>query len=196
MAFRRLGRAIPEPPERTHGPVAFFKRWTIPIIGALTPVGLIVVNISVFIVKNLAEFRWAITILAFVSGLMLNSWAAINIYRTLQRRRPESALVSERNQEIALVLGMLVVIVAAFLTALFCYMGLSSEANLPNGVTFITGVGAVLIPIVLQGFFRRTLRRSHDRSGAMGVGGLPSTPPSSEQPPPLPPSFRGPPSRS
>lgn len=195
MAFRRLGRAIPEPPERTHGPIAFFKRWTIPIIGAITPVGLIVVNISVFIVKNLAEFRWAITILAFVSGLMLNSWAGINIYRTLQRRRPDHPLVSERNQEIALVLGMLVVIVAAFLTALFCYMGLSSEANLPNGVTFITGVGAVLVPIVLQGFFRRSLRRSRDRSGAIGVGGLPPTPPSGEQPP-LPPSFRGPPSRS
>ena len=196
MAFRRLGRAIPEPPERTHGPAAFLKRWTIPIIGALTPVGLIVVNISVFIVKNLAEFRWAITILAFVSSLMLNSWAGLNIYRTLQRRRPDSPMVSERNQEIALVLGMLVVIIAAFLTALFCYLGLSSEANLPNGVTFITGVGAVLVPIVLQAFFRRSVRRSRERSGAVGVGGLPPGPSPGEQQPPLPPSFRGPPSRS
>ena len=189
MAFRRLGRAVPEPPERGHGPMPWLKRWTIPLIGALTPVGLIAVNISVFVVKHLAEFRWGITILAFVSGLLLNSWAALNIYRTLQRRRPDHALVSDRNQELVLVGGMLIVIIAAFLTALFCYLGLSSEADLPNGITFITGIGAVLIPIVLQAIFRRTVRRERIRDGTATVSGLPPVPPSS-QPPPLPPSFR------
>lgn len=190
MAFRRLGRAVPEPPDRVHGLAPFLKRWTIPIIGALTPVGLIAVNISVFVVKNLASFRWGITILAFVSGLLLNSWAALNIYRTFQRRRPEHALVAERNQELVLVGGMLIVIVAAFLTALFCYLGLSSEANLPNGVTFITGIGAVLIPILLQGIFRRTVRRERGRDDTVTVSGLPPGPPSTQ--PPLPPSFRSP----
>jgi hypothetical protein len=191
MAFRRLGRAVPEPPDRVHGLAPFLKRWTIPIIGALTPVGLIAVNISVFVVKNLAEFRWGITILAFVSGLLLNSWAALNIYRTFQRRRPDHALVADRNQELVLVGGMLIVIIAAFLTALFCYMGLSSEANLPNGVTFITGIGAVLIPILLQGIFRRTVRHDRVRDDRATVSGLPPGPPSSPQPP-LPPSFRSP----
>lgn len=195
MAFRRLGRAIPEPPERRHGPLPFLKRWTIPIVGAVTPIGLIVVNISVFIVKHLDEFRWTIAILAFISSLMLNSWAGLNIYRTLQRRRPDHPLVSERNQEVALVAGMLIVIIAAFLTALFCYMGLSSEASLPNGVTFITGVVAILVPILLQAFFRRSLRRQRERSGTASVTGLPPSPPSGG-PPPLPPSFRGPAARS
>ena len=190
MAFRRLGRAVPEPPDRVHGLAPFLKRWTIPIIGALTPVGLIAVNISVFVVKNLAEFRWGITILAFVSGLLLNSWAALNIYRTFQRRRPQHALVAERNQELVLVGGMLIVIVAAFLTALFCYLGLSSEANLPNGVTFIMGVSAVLIPILLQGIFRRTVRRERGPDDTVTVSGLPPGPPSAQ--PPLPPSFRSP----
>jgi chromate transport protein ChrA len=169
----------------------FLKRWTIPIIGALTPVGLIAVNISVFVVKNLNEFRWGLTILAFVSGLLLNSWAALNIYRVFQRRRPDHALVSDRNQELVLVGGMLIVIIAAFLTALFCYMGLSSEANLPNGVTFITGVGAVLIPILLQAIFRRTVRHDRMRDDRATVSGLPPVPPASQQPP-LPPSFRSP----
>ena len=191
MAFRRLGRAVPEPSEREHGVLPLLKRWTIPIIGALTPVGLIVVNISVFIVKNLGSFRWGIAILAFVSGLLLNSWAGLNIYRTLQRRRPDHPLVSERNQELVLVGGLLIVIIAAFITALFCYLGLSSEANLPNGLTFITGVAAILIPIVLQGIFRRTVRRERVRDGTMTVGGLPPVPPPSQQPP-LPPSFRNP----
>src|SRR5215471_1041463 len=143
--MRHIDRVVPEPSGDGRGLLPFLKRWTIPIIGALTPVGLIAVNISVFVVKNLASFRWGISILAFVSGLLLNSWAALNIYRTFQRRRPDHSLVSERNQELVLVGGMLIVIVAAFLTALFCYLGLSSEAQLPNGITFITGIGAVLI---------------------------------------------------
>ncbi len=187
--MRHLDRVVPEPSDDGHGLLPFLKRWTIPIIGALTPVGLIAVNISVFIVKNLASFRWGISILAFVSGLLLNSWAALNIYRTFQRRRPGHSLVSERNQELVLVGGMLIVIIAAFLTALFCYLGLSSEASLPNGITFITGIGAVLIPIVLQGIFRRTVRRT--RGPTTSVGGLPPGPAAGGQPP-LPPSLGGP----
>lgn len=195
MAFKRLGSVIPEPPERTTKRRDFLKRWTIPIVGAVTPVMLIVVNISAFIVKHLEEFRWTIAILAFVSSLMLNSWAGLNIYRTFQRRRPEHPLVHERNQEIVLVLGMLIIIVAAFLTALFCYIGLSSEANLPNGLTFITGVVAVLVPIVLQAFFRGRIRRDRGRPTSVSVSGLPPTPPSAAQPPPAPPSYREPMSR-
>ncbi|HMC69800.1 MAG TPA: hypothetical protein VKJ07_11655 [Mycobacteriales bacterium] len=162
----------------------------IPIIGALTPIGLIVVNISVFIVRHLSEFRWSISILAFVSGIMLNSWAALNVYRVLQRRRPDHALVKESNQELVLVGGMALVIAAAFLTALFCYMGLSSQQDLPNAVTFLTGAAAFLVPILLQLVFRRGLRpRRPDRSATTYVGGLPAAqrPPGSAmpQPPPL-----------
>lgn len=160
----------------------------IPIIGALTPVGLIVVNISVFIVKHLPEFRWSISILAFVSGVMLNSWAGLNIYRVLQRRRPDHSLVKENNQEVVLIGGMAVIIGFAFLTALFCYEGLSSEANLPNAQTFLTGAIAFLLPILLQFVFRRGLRpKRPDRSTTTYVSGLPPQPPSAKapQPPPL-----------
>ena len=162
----------------------------IPIIGALTPIGLIVVNISVFIVRHLSEFRWSISILAFVSGIMLNSWAALNVYRVLQRRRPDHALVKESNQELVLVGGMALVIAAAFLTALFCYMGLSSQQDLPNAVTFLTGAAAFLVPILLQLVFRRGVRpRRPDRAATTYVGGLPAAqrPPGSpmQQPPPL-----------
>ena len=167
--------------------MAFLKRWTIPIVGALTPVGLIVVNISVFIVKHLSEFRWTIAILAFVSSLMLNSWAGLNVYRVLQRRRPDHALVKETNQELVLVGGMALIIAAAFVTALFCYLGLSSEKDLPNASTFFLGLIAFLVPILLQFVFRRGLRpRRPDRSTTTYVSGLPPAqyPPGSEPPQP------------
>ena len=189
VAFRRLQRITEEPAPRRHGFLPFVKRWMIPIIGALTPLGLIVVNISVFIVKHLSEFRWSISILAFVSSLMLNSWAGLNVYRIVQRRRPDSALVKESNQELVLVGGLAVIIAAAFLTALFCYLGLSSEQGLPNVVTFLTGAIAFLVPILLQLMFRRGLRAKRPERTGTYVGGLPSQqrPPGSgvPQPPPL-----------
>jgi hypothetical protein len=162
-------------PERG-GAGAFLKRWTIPIIGAVTPISLIIVNIAAFIVQNLTQFRWTITILAFVSGIMLNSWTALNIYRVLQARRPDHALVHERNQEIVLVVGMAVVIVFAFLTALFCYLGLANASKLPNGLTFFTGFFAAAIPIFLRAAFRRggsPRGRTRSDSRITTVGGLP-----------------------
>lgn len=184
MLRRRLR---PQPEEESgHRRMAFGKRWIIPIIGAVTPVGLIVVNISAFIVNNLAAFRWTIAILAFVSSIMLNSWAGLNIYRVVQRHRPEASLVSERNQELVLVGALGVIIGLGFLTALFCYSGLSSAANLPNGVTFITGVVAILLPIAAQAIFRRTLRGRRRGQTTSFVSGLP---PSGPPGPPLPPSL-------
>ncbi len=150
---RSRNRADVEPERR--GAAAFLKRWTIPIIGAVTPVSLIVVNIAAFIIQHLTQFQWTITILAFVSGIMLNSWTALNIYRVLQARRPDNAIVNERNQEVVLVAGMGAVIVLAFLTALFCYLGLAKQSQLPNGLTFFTGFFAMAIPILLRAAFRR-----------------------------------------
>jgi hypothetical protein len=167
-------------PERT-GRGAKLKRWTIPIIGALTPTALIVVNISAFIVKNLQQFRVTIAVLAFVSAIMLNSWAGLNIYRMLQQRRPDHAIVSERNQEIVLVAGLAVIILAAFLTALFCYLGLQ-ESNLPNGLTFFTGVFAAAIPILLRAAFYRGTRRRH--RGDSQITTVAGVPPSGPLPPP------------
>jgi chromate transport protein ChrA len=152
MLGRRSSR---QADDRPRGLVPFLKRWTIPAIGAITPVGLIVVNIAAFITKHLAEFRWTITVAAFVSSMMLNSWMAMNVFRVLQRRRPDHSLVQDRNQELVLVGGVAVVILLSVLAALFCYWGLSDPNSLPNGATFFSGALAIALPIVLQGVFAR-----------------------------------------
>jgi hypothetical protein len=177
MLGRRTSR---QADDRPRGLVPFLKRWTIPIIGAITPVGLIVVNIAAFIVKHLSEFRWSITVAAFVSSMMLNSWMAINVYRMLQRRRPNHSLVQERNQEVVLVSGVALVIVVSLLTALFCYWGLRDANSLPNGWTFFSGALAIAAPIVIQGYFARSRRRdgrSADARVTPGPRGTPSLPP-------------------
>ncbi|HZS13872.1 MAG TPA: hypothetical protein VFC09_04680 [Candidatus Dormibacteraeota bacterium] len=176
MLGRRTSRQADDGPK---GLLPFLKRWTIPIIGAITPVGLIVVNIAAFIVKHLAEFRWSITVAAFVSSMMLNSWMAVNVFRVVQRRRPEHSLVQDRNQELVLVGGVGVVIILSLLAALFCYWGLSDPNSLPNGATFFSGAVAIALPIVLQGVFARGrgLRSGADTRVTPGPRGTPSVPP-------------------
>ena len=163
---------------RRRGFAAGVRRWTIPAIGAVTPVGLIVVNIAAFIVHHLAEFRLGISVLAFVSGLMLNSWTALKIYRVAKMRFPYFGPLHESNQEVVLVAGMGIIIVISFVEALFCYNGLSNEANLPNTPTFILGVVAIAIPILLQGLFGRILgERAANAPGGERVDGYPLPPP-------------------
>ncbi len=189
---RRTPPPAPSPEPRHSGRV---RRWLIPALGAVTPTGLIVVNIAVFIYRHLDAFRWTIAILAFVSGMMLNSWIGLKIYRVLQRRYRENFLVSEVNQDMVLIGGMAVIIGASFVTALFCYLGLSSARDLPNPMTFLTGVFAILVPLVLQFIFERVLGGGR-RSG--GDAERPVNPfgGSTLPPPPPPPPFSRAPDRS
>jgi hypothetical protein len=163
---------------RRGGLAAGLRRWTIPAIGALTPIGLIVVNIAAFIVHNLAQFRLGISVLAFVSSLMLNSWTALKIYHVLRRRFPDVGPLHERNQEVVLVLGMAVIVAISFVEALFCYSGLSNERDLPNTPTFVLGIVAIAIPILLQALFARLLGDGvPDPGDSERVDGYPLPPP-------------------
>lgn len=133
------------------------------MIGGITPVLLIVVNIAAFIVQNLSAFRWTISILAFVSGIMLDSWTALNIYRALRVRWPNHPLLQDHNQELLLVLSMGVIIVLSFISGYFCYKGLGDASNLPNRLTFITGAVAIITPILLVRLFDHLKRTAGGR---------------------------------
>ena len=174
--FNRTRRSELDLPRR-RGVAVGLRRWTIPAIGALTPVGLIVVNIAAFIVHHLAQFRLGISVLAFVSGLMLNSWTALKIYRVAKLRFPHNGPLQERNQEVVLVIGMAVIIGISFVEALFCYNGLSNEANLPNSPTFILGIVAIAIPILLQALFSRLLHDGGADPLDERIDGYPLPPP-------------------
>jgi hypothetical protein len=178
--------ALPRPPRRASGGI---RRWAIPVIGAITPTALIVINIAVFIAKHLAAFRWTVAVLAFVSGMMLNSWTGLKIYHYFQRRFREHPLASDRNEDVVLVGGVALIIGISFVTALFCYLGLSNEANLPNPTTFFTGVLAIAVPFALQFIFGRLLGRGRERDDAeRPVNPFPSA--LSPPPPPPPPSMQ------
>ncbi len=118
---------------------------------------LIVVNIAAFIIHNLQAFRLIVAILAFISGLMLNSWMAVRALQYLHKRHPDSGLAEESNQELVIVGGMGIVILISAITAWFCYQGLASDRELPNPLTFIVGVASIVFPVVLRALFTRAI---------------------------------------
>ena len=140
-------------------PMGSSRKWLMPVIGSITPLGLIAVNVAEFIAQHLAEFRWAITVLAFVSGTMLNSWALLKVYGDFQGHHPDHPIVASRNQEVILIIGMSLVLLTAGVTALFCYEGLAQARNLPNEITLFTSILALSIPFLLTEFFERRTRR-------------------------------------
>ena len=146
---------------------AFLRRWTIPIIGGVTPVGLILINVAVWINDHLQTLRWVIAVAAFLSGMILNSWWVLQVYRWVQQRWPHWSVVDHRNQEMALVGGMAGVTVFSFLSALFCYIGLGDTRNLPNRATFLYGAFQIALPFVAKVYFefaerRAVVKRRHD----------------------------------
>jgi hypothetical protein len=164
---RRASRPVEPPPGREkRTPWQVARAWIIPVIGGVTPVLLIVVNIAAFIVQHVSAFRWTITVLAFVSGIMLDSWTALNIYRALRARFPSNPLLQDSNQELLLVLSMLVIIVLSFISGYFCYQGLGDASNLPNRLTFVTGAVAIATPILLVRLFDHLKGRSHPQRPA------------------------------
>jgi hypothetical protein len=112
-----------------------------------------------------------------VSSLMLNSWTALKICRVAKLRFPNSAGLHDRNQEVVLVVGLALIIGISFVEALFCYNGLSNEADLPNSSTFILGVVAIAIPILLQALFARILHDTNADRLDERVDGYPLPPP-------------------
>ena len=182
-------------PRRQWGRLAL--RWIVPIVGGVTPVLLIAINVAAFMVKHLDQFRWTITVLAFLSGMMLNTYLALKIYRFAQRRLPGVPVVNEHNEEIVIVIGMGVITVFTFILAWLCYRGLENPNDLPNGFTFFYGFFQIALPFGYKLFFdwdRGRGRRAEgsDRRRVQAAQPAPpqaSTTPAGYTPPPwLPPS--------
>jgi hypothetical protein len=172
-APRQTASAVPLSRRRRIG--RFLKKWAIPVVGGVTPVGLMVINIAAFLVKHLDQFRWAIAVLAFLSGMMLNTYVGLNLYRWVQRRVPDFALVKQQNEELMVAVGMGVITVITFVFAYLTYVNLTVD-NIPGGFTFVYGTVQIATAVVIKVFFDRD--RDRHRTPAPATGRTPAQPPS------------------
>ncbi len=130
----------------------------LPVIGLATPVGLLVVNFSAWVISQLGAFRWGVAVSAFISALVLNSLTAVNVYRYVRNRWPDF-VVSRRGERHWVLIGAItVILILAFLSSVFSYVGMANPRHLPNGIAVITGFVGVIIPLGLSLVLNRRRR--------------------------------------
>jgi hypothetical protein len=121
----------------------------LPVIGLATPVGLLVVNFSAWVISQLGAFRWGVAVSALVSALILNSLTGLSVYRYVRNRWPDFVVSRQENETWVLVAAIVIILAVAVLSALFSYVGMANPKQLPNGIAVVTGFLGVVIPLAL-----------------------------------------------
>ncbi len=121
-------------------------------MGVITPIGILAVNVSAFVMTHLAQFRIGIAALALLSGLVLNGLTAWWLLR-LARRSAGPIFREYRMWAI----GAAVVIVA--LTAVgggyLTYLGMRDPRRLPDTLSMVVATFMVLLPLAVTFAGRR-----------------------------------------
>jgi D-alanyl-lipoteichoic acid acyltransferase DltB (MBOAT superfamily) len=120
-------------------------------IGIVTPVGILVVNAAAFVMRNLQQFRIGIAVCALISSLVLNGLTASWLLRLAGRR---SISIYVQHQEWAGVIATTVVLATSIGAAIFTYIGMGNPSHLPDTLSVITALAALLVPIGITYFSR------------------------------------------
>lgn len=121
-------------------------------VGVATPVGILAVNASAFVMLHLAEFRVAIAVCALVSGLCLNGLGA---YVALGRARAYAPQLFAEYRTWAVGLAAVVVLVWSVLGAYWTYQSMRDPRSLPNLYAVLTAVWLLLLPFAATALSRR-----------------------------------------
>ena len=121
------------------------------VIGILTPVGILIVNAAAFVMRNLQQFRIGIAVCALISSLVLNGLTASWLLRLAGRR---SISIYLQHQEWATVITTIVVLATSIGAAIFTYIGMGNPSHLPDTLSVLTALAALLVPIGITYFSR------------------------------------------
>jgi len=125
-------------------------------IGVITPLGILAVNGSAFVMRHLADFRLVLSICALVSALFLNGLAAWAAMRRARRHVPD--LLAEYRYWIWAGIGIVVTATAAG-GAYFTYLGMRDPNRLPDPLSVATAVLLLLMPVAVTFVARRLEER-------------------------------------
>ena len=136
-------------------------------VGVFTPLGILAVNGSAFLMRHLPETRIVLAFGALLSGLLLNGLAAYAGHRRARRHVPD--LLHEYRWWIWSLI-VIVVVGSAVVGAYFTYLGLSDANRLPDRTAVIAAAFLLLFPFAItigarrleEGRTRRTA--THRRS--------------------------------
>jgi hypothetical protein len=130
------------------------------LVGLSTPVGVLAVNGSAFIMRHLPEFRLTIAACALVSGLSLTGLSAWGLLNKARMRAPR--LYAEYSRWIVGVVAVVVVVWSAF-GAWGTYWSMNDPRRLPNLAAVLFAFFLLLLPFAMAFVARRANMLPGDR---------------------------------
>ena len=125
----------------------------------ITPVGILAVNASAFVMVHLAVFRVGIATCALVSGLVLNGLTAWWLLRLINRTAPP---LYREYRWWAIGLSVLAVLATAAGGGYLTYLGLENPSRLPDLLSVVVASLMLLLPFAVSLAARRIA----------GIGGI------------------------
>ena len=122
------------------------------VIGASTPVGILAVNASAFVMQHLNQFAVGIAVCALISGLSLNGLTAWLALGRAERFAPQ--LFAEYRIWLHTA-AVLIVLVTAGVGAWLTYLSMQRRDQLPNVYAVLTALWLLFLPVLMTFVARR-----------------------------------------
>ncbi len=128
-------------------------------LGVITPLGILAVNGSAFVMLHLTQFRIGIAACAVISGIVLNGLTAWWLLRMASRSAPP---LYREYRTWAIGAAVLIVGLTAGAAGYLTYLGLSNPARLPDPLSIVVATFTLLLPLAVAVVGRRIA----------GIGGI------------------------
>jgi hypothetical protein len=129
------------------------------VVGVTTPIGILAVNASAFIMLHLQEFRLAIAICALASGLSLN---ALGAYAALARAYSYAPRLYTEYRYWLVGIATLVVVAWSVVGAWLTYISMQNPKHLPNLAAVLTALWLLFLPFAVTFISRRFKLLDHE----------------------------------
>jgi hypothetical protein len=121
-------------------------------LGVITPVGILAVNASAFVMVHLTQFRIGIAACALVSGLVLNGLTAWWLLRLASRTAPP---LYREYRWYAIGVAVLIVLLTAAGGGYLTYLGLRDPRRLPDVLSVVVATFMLTLPFAVTVAARR-----------------------------------------
>ncbi len=121
-------------------------------LGVITPIGILAVNASAFVMRHLTEFRFGIAACALISGLVLNGLTAWWLLRLARRTAPP---LYREYRWYAMGVAILIVLLTAAGGGYLTYLGLRDPKRLPDVLSVFVASFMILLPFAITIAARR-----------------------------------------
>jgi hypothetical protein len=139
-------------------------------IGASTPVGILAVNLSAFVMQHLSQFAVGIAVCALISGLSLNGLTAWVLMGRAERFAPQ--LFAEYRVWLVCA-AVLIVLITAGVGAYLTLLSMQRPDQLPNIFAVLTALWLLFLPVLMT-FVARRLNGTRAKAQAAGGGSPPA----------------------